>query len=68
MIMPVLLLQRSHVKSEECDHIGHLTYRLSLWSVGDTDSLVSEGKTLQSQFSKFSMKKSISDVSSVARS
>ena len=35
--------------------------------MGDIDSLVSEGRTLQSHFSKFSMKKSTSDASSVAR-
>ena len=35
--------------------------------MGDIDSLVSEGRTLQRHFSKFSMKKSTSDASSVAR-
>ena len=52
MIMPVLL-QQPHAKFKEHDHVAH-TCRLSLWSVGD--SLVSEGRTLQSQFSKFSTK------------
>ena len=67
MIMPVLLLQRPHVKSKEKDHVTHLTRRLSLWSRGDINSLVSEGRTLQSLFSKSKRNKSTSDASSIAR-
>ena len=67
MIMPVLLLQRPHVKSKEKDHATHLTRRLSLWSRGDIHSLVSEGRTLQSIFSKSRRNKPFSDASSVAR-
>ena len=39
LIMPVLLLQRPHVKSKGSDHTRHLTYRLSLWNKGDIDTL-----------------------------
>ena len=67
MIMPVLLLQRPYVKSKEKDHVTHLTRRLSLWSRDDINSLVSEGRTLQSLFSKSKRSKSTSDSSSVAR-
>ena len=67
MIMPVLLLQRPHVKSKEKDHATHLTRRLSLWSRGDIHSLVSEGRTLHSIFSKSRRNKPFSDASSVAR-
>ena len=67
IIKPVLLLQRSHVRSKEKDHVTHLTRRLSLWSRGDIHSLVSEGRTLQSLFSQSKRNKSISDASSVAR-
>ena len=67
MIMPVLLLQRLYVKSKEKDHVTHLTRCLSLWSRGDINSLVSEGRTLQSLFSKSKRNKSTSDSSSVAR-
>ena len=66
MIMPVLLLQHPYVKSKEKHHVTHLTRRLSLWSRGDINSLVSEGRTLQSLFSKSKKNKSTSDSSSVA--
>ena len=52
LIMLVLLLQRPHVKSKRSDHTRHLTRRLSLWNKGDIDSLVSEGRTSQTLFSK----------------
>jgi len=37
MIIPVLLLQHSHAKSKDNNHIYHLTRRLSLWNKGDID-------------------------------
>jgi len=51
MIMPVLLLQRPHIKSKNKDHICHLNRRLALWKQGDINGLVLEGRTLQSLFS-----------------
>ena len=57
MIMPVLVLQRPH-KSKNNDHIHHLTHRPSLYIQGDIDTLVSEGRVLQHQFSKFRKNKS----------
>ena len=58
-----------HVKSKEKDHTKHLICRLSLWNKGDIDGLVSEGRTLQSLFSKSSKNRSdtSADASSVAR-
>ena len=68
MIMPVLLLQRPHIKSKESDHVKLLSRRLLLWSKGDIDSLVSKGRTLQSLFSKSNKSRPISaDASNVAR-
>ena len=67
MIMPILLLQRPYVKSKDSDHVKLLTRHLSLWNRGDIDSLVSEGRTLQHQFSKSAKHKSVSDDASVAR-
>jgi len=67
MILSVLLLQHPHAKSKDNDHIHHLTCCLSLWNKSNIDSLVSEGRTLHSQFSKFHRNNSTSDASSVAR-
>ena len=50
--MPVLLLQRPHLKSKNKDHICHLNRCLALWNQGDINRLVKEGRTLQSVFSK----------------
>ena len=64
--MLVLLLQRPHAKSKDKDHVHHLAHHLSLWNQGDIDSLVSEGRVLQSQLSKFHKTKLTSDASSTA--
>jgi len=48
MIMPVLLLQRPHHWSKNDENITHLSRRLVLWNKGDIDSLVREGRVLQS--------------------
>jgi len=48
MIMPILLLQRPHHRSRNDDNIAHLSRRLNLWNNGDIESLVSEGRVLQS--------------------
>lgn len=46
IIMPVSLLQWPHAKSKDGDHVKYLTHPLSLWSKGDINSLVCEGRTL----------------------
>ena len=67
MIMPILLLQRPYAKSKDSDYVKLLTRRLSLWDRGDIDSLVSEGRTLQHQFSQSAKHKLVSDDALVAR-
>lgn len=49
MVMPSLLLQRPHARSSTKDNIRCLEERLSKWKKGDLDSLVHEGRTVQSQ-------------------
>ena len=50
MIMPALLLQKPHAKSKSADHFKHLERRLQLWSDGNFESLLDEGRTIQWQF------------------
>ena len=50
MIMPALLLQKPHAKSKSADHSKHLERRLQLWSDGNFESLLDEGRTIQRQF------------------
>ena len=52
MIMPALLLQKSHPKSKAKDHTKHLARRLQLWTEGDLESLLNEGRTIQRQFTQ----------------
>ena len=47
MVMPVLLLQRPHRRSRNDDNIVHLNRRMDLWSRGDIDGLINEGRGLQ---------------------
>jgi len=49
MVMPSLLLQRPHARSNNKDHIQCLEDRLLKWKKGDLDRLVHEGRTIQSQ-------------------
>ena len=47
MTMPALLLQKPHLKSRSTDHSECLKKRFALWSKGDIESLLQEGKTIQ---------------------
>ena len=44
MVMPQLLLQKSHRTSKTKEHVSQLQRRLQLWEDGDTDRLLHEGR------------------------
>ena len=48
MVMPHLLLQKSHRTSKTKDHIAQLHRRLKTWTGGDINQLL-EGRTIQKQ-------------------
>ena len=50
MIMPALLLQKTHSRSKAKDHTTHLERRLELWKEGNLNELMEEGCTIQHQF------------------
>ena len=50
MVMPVLLIQKPHQRSRQKEHTKHLERRLKLWSDGDIDALLNEGRTIQTEF------------------
>ena len=52
MVMPALILQKPHPKSKAKDHAKHLARRLQLWTEGDLESLLNEGRTIQRQFTQ----------------
>ena len=47
MIMPGLLLQKAHLKSKLEENSETLKRRLLLWTNGQLDQLMFEGKTIQ---------------------
>ena len=49
MVMPHLLLQKSHRTSKARDHVAQLDHRLKTWSKGDLDLLLHKGRTIQRQ-------------------
>ena len=49
MIMPHLLLQKSHHTSKTKDHVTQLHRRLKIWAEGDINQLLHEGHTIQKQ-------------------
>ena len=49
MIMPALLLQKPTYKSKAKEHSACLTRRLLSWEIGDIDSLIREGRAIQSK-------------------
>ena len=49
MVMPHLLLQKSHRTSTAKEHVAQLERRLQSWTHGDTDQLLHEGRTIQRQ-------------------
>ena len=50
MVLPALLLQKPSASSKAKDHIQCLDRRLKLWREGDINSLVQEGRAIQSRF------------------
>ena len=52
MIMPALLLQNPHQRSNSKQHSALLEHRLKLWSQGDMESLLNEGRTIQQEVNK----------------
>ena len=52
MIMPALLLQNPHQRSNSKQHSALLERRLKLWSQGDMESLLNEGRTIQQEVNK----------------
>ena len=54
MVMPALLLQKPHQKSKAKEHCIHLDRRLQLWSKGEINALVLEGRVIQRQFNQAS--------------
>ena len=51
MVVPHLLLQKSHRTSKAKDHVAQLERRLKTWANGDLDELLHEGRTIQRQLS-----------------
>ena len=51
-ILPILLLQQPHTRSQTKDHIRCLERRLKAWKDGDLAALVKEGRTIQQRFPK----------------
>ena len=49
MVMPGLLLQKSHSQSKTKEHSEHLEHRMQLWSEGNIEGLLEEGRTIQLQ-------------------
>ena len=52
MMLPALLLQKPSASSKAKDHTQCLDRRLKLWREGDINSLVQEGRAIQSRFSR----------------
>ena len=50
MVMPGLLIQKPHQRSKPKELVKHLERRLKLWSAGDLEALMDEGRTIQSKF------------------
>ena len=46
-ILPILLLQKPSKNSKSKDHVKHLKRRLDLWSAGDINALLDEGRYIQ---------------------
>ena len=52
MILPPLLLQKPTLKSKPREHASCLERRLQCWRAGDIESLLNEGRTIQSRLPK----------------
>ena len=57
IVMPQLLLQKSHRTSKTKEHVSQLQRRLQLWEDGDTDRLLHEGRTIQGRLPADTLKK-----------
>jgi hypothetical protein len=49
MVMPALLLQKSHRKSKAKKHASHLSRRLTMWNSGKVNALFKEAQVIQNQ-------------------
>ena len=58
MLMPKLLLQKPHPKSKTKEHTRCLERRLHVWSAGNFEELIKEGKTIQQHLPQRRMKTS----------
>ena len=52
MVMPALILQKSHPNSKVKEHTAQLERRLKAWKDGNLEELLQEGRTIQSKFSR----------------
>ena len=52
MILPSSLLQKPHSRSKTKEHVKHLELCLNLWKNGSFDSLLDEGRTIQSRLER----------------
>ena len=52
MIMPAILLKKPSYKSTSKQHSTVLSRRLCLWNTGNFDTLIREGRAIQSTFRK----------------
>ena len=57
MLMPMLLLQKPFQKSKAKDHQQCLKRRLTLWSNGDIQSLLEEGRAIQLRLTMYQNKR-----------
>jgi hypothetical protein len=66
MTLPALLLQRPHHRSKSKDHVICLDRRLKCWFAGDIQSLLHEGRSIQSSF-RYTRRRN-DDIASVSKS
>ena len=52
VVLPSLLLQRTHAKSKAKEDVVHLERRLTLWLKGDLNTLLVEGRAIQHLLSR----------------
>ena len=52
MVLPALILQKSHPNSKVKEHTAQLERRLKAWKDGNLEELLHESRTIQSKFSR----------------
>ena len=62
MVMCALVLQKPHSKSKSRDHVSCVERRLKLWSKGDIEDLLIEGRTIQGYLRRGKRHKSQEDI------